>query len=240
MGDSISINIAICEDNLEQISKLREIIHEWFLNKSIYYNLDVYNNAESFLFSYLDKSYDLLLLDIEMHQMNGIELAKTLRNNNDMLPIIFITGFSEYMNQGYDVEALHYLLKPLDKEKFFSVLERYIQKYQSNDTIIIPCTDKTIHINQDNIMYCEAYGKSTQIYVFKGDALNSKINIGKLSKMLNQDFINCHRSYLVNLRFIQSINKIDITLDNGFKIPLSRRMYKEVNQKFIEYYTKEY
>lgn len=216
------------------------MLKEWFIRKSMSYNIDVYTNAESFLFSYLDKSYNLLLLDVEMNQMNGIELAKVLRGNNDMLPIIFITGFSEYIGEGYEVEALHYLLKPLDKGKFFSVLERYIQKYKLNDNIIVPCLDKTIHISQDSIMYCEACGKLTQIYLFMGDVLDSKINIGQLSKMLNQDFINCHRSYLVNLRFIRSIGRVDVTLDNGVKIPLSRRMYKAVNKKFIEYYTKEY
>ncbi|MCC8068898.1 MAG: LytTR family transcriptional regulator DNA-binding domain-containing protein [Ruminococcus sp.] len=95
-------------------------------------------------------------------------------------------------------------------------------------------------MSQDSIMYCEAYGKSTQIYLLKGNTLDSQISIGKLSKMLNREFISCHRSYLVSLRYIQSIGKTEITLDNGIKVPLSRRMYREVNKKFIKYYTKEY
>jgi len=175
-----------------------------------------------------------------MNKINGMELAKMLRNNNDMLPIIFVTGYSEYMNDGYEVEALHYLLKPLNKDRLFSTLTRYLQRYKLNDDIVLRCKNNTIHISQDSIMYCEAYGKSTQIYLLKGNTLDSQISIGKLSKMLNREFISCHRSYLVSLRYIQSIGKTEITLDNGIKVPLSRRMYREVNKKFIKYYTKEY
>ncbi|MDE7300372.1 MAG: LytTR family DNA-binding domain-containing protein, partial [Lachnospiraceae bacterium] len=109
------ITIAICDDDNSQISALKKMLTEW--NSCTVIN--EYSSAEQFLFHYPDASCHLLLLDIEMGDMNGMELARELRARGDMLPIIFITGFSEYIGDGYDVEALHYLLKPVDKRKLF-------------------------------------------------------------------------------------------------------------------------
>ncbi|MDE6710036.1 MAG: LytTR family DNA-binding domain-containing protein, partial [Oscillospiraceae bacterium] len=113
------ITIAICDDDNSQINALKKMLTEWNSNTII----SEYNSAEQFLFNYPDVSCDLLLLDIEMGDMNGMELAKKLRAKGDMLPIIFITGFSQYIGDGYDVEALHYLMKPVDKKKLFQVLD---------------------------------------------------------------------------------------------------------------------
>ena len=115
------IRVAICEDDESQINALKKMLTEWNSCTII----SEYNSAEQFLFNYPDISCHLLLLDIEMGDMNGMELARELRARGDMLPIIFITGFSEYIGDGYDVEALHYLLKPVDKIKLFQVLDRY-------------------------------------------------------------------------------------------------------------------
>ena len=91
------MKISICDDDIVQLDNLRHLLREW--NSSA--ELSEYRSAEQFLFSYPDKSCDLLLLDIEMGDMNGMELARKLRNNGDMLPIIFITGYSEFMQDGY-------------------------------------------------------------------------------------------------------------------------------------------
>ncbi len=100
------ITIAICDDDSSQINALKKMLTEW--NSSTVIN--EYNSAEQFLFNYPDAYCDLLLLDIEMGDMNGMELAKELRARGDTLPVIFICGFSPYTGAGYDVEALHYLM----------------------------------------------------------------------------------------------------------------------------------
>ena len=231
------LTIAICDDNENQIKELRRLLDEWSADKPFALTIDEYISAESFLFSYPDKPCDLLLLDIEMKQLNGMELAKKLRSDGDMLPIVFITGYSDYMNDGYEVEALHYLLKPVDKLKLFAVLERYIKRHTPENEITIKCEDKTLHISPDMIMYCEAVGKKTHIHT-KEQVLICETGIGNFSSNLSSDFISCHRSYIVNLRYVRSIGKTEIILDNGESIPISRRLYKEVNEKFIRFYTK--
>lgn len=234
----MSITISICDDDEAQISQLRTLLAAWASDKPFVLHIEEYVSAEGFLFSYPDHLCDLLLLDIEMRGQSGMALAKQLRAEGDVLPIVFITGYSEYMGDGYDVEALHYLLKPLQPEKLFAVLDRYIQHRSNSSAILLPCSDRTIRIATEAIVFCEAYGKQTFVQLSDGSDLICTCGISKLAKQLGNGFIACHRSYLVHLRFVRSISKTVVMLDSGKELPLSRRMYEKVNQAFISYYTK--
>ena len=233
------IRIAICDDDDKQIGLLRRLLGEWCSDKPFAVVIDEYVSGESFLFSYPDKPCDLLLLDIEMGKISGMELAKKLRADGDMLPVVFITGYSDYMNEGYEVEALHYLLKPVDKEKLFAVLDRYTKRHTSANDIMLSCEDRTLHISADMITYCEAVGKKTHVHLSDGKTLICVMGIGDLGKLLTGEFVSCHRSYIVNLRTVRSIGKTEVCLDSGEKVPLSRRLYKEVNDAFIKFYTEK-
>lgn len=231
------LKIAVCDDNEEHISALRSMLDEWSAHKPFAVIIYEYQSAENFLFSYPDKPCDILLLDIEMKHLSGMELAKKLRENGDMLPIIFITGYSDYIGEGYDVEALHYLLKPIEKEKLFEVLDRYTKKRDSQNDIVLSCGDKNIRVDSENIRYCEATGKKTEVHMPDRNVLICHTGIHDLQKILGENFMFCHRSYLVNLSFIKSISKTEIEIDGGETIPLSRRLYKEVNEMFIAFCT---
>lgn len=233
------LTIAICDDNENQISELRRLLDEWAADKPFALAIEEYISAESFLFSYHDKPCDLLLLDIEMRGINGMELAKRLRSNGDMLPIVFITGYSDYISEGYDVEALHYLLKPVSKEKLFAVLDKYVEKRSVKaDELLIETADGVTHISVDRITYIEAFGRKTAVHLSDDTIIDCTMSLSKFSAMQVNGFVSSHRSYIVNLRYVRTIGKTDIVLDNGKNISLSRRLYKEVNEKFISFYTR--
>ena len=234
--NSMPLTIAICDDNEDQIKELRRLLGEWSADKPFALNIDEYISAESFLFSYPDKPCDLILLDIEMKRLNGMELAKKLRSDGDMLPIAFITGYSDYMSGGYEVEALHYLLKPVDKSKLFAVLDRYIKRHTPENEIMLACDEGSIHVSPDMVVFCEAVGKKTHMHM-RDKVIVCNSGISTVKNMLPEEFVFCHRSYIVNMRYVRSIGKTDIMLDSGEKIPLSRRLYKEVNERFIRFYT---
>lgn len=229
------ITIAICDDDSSQVRALRKMLTEWNSQTVI----KEYSSAEQFLFSYPDAECDLLLLDIEMGDMNGMELAKALRAKGDMLPIVFITGFSEYMGDGYDVEALHYLLKPVDKEKLFRALDRYSHNCRPGNRIILPCCEGSVITSSKNIIYLEAFGKKTQVALNSGNKITCSIGLSAVSEKLGDGFVSCHRSYIINLGYISSVSKNEITMDSGEKIPVSRRSYDSVNRAFIDYYKEE-
>ena len=229
------ITAAICDDDSRQISALKAMLKEWDSRL----NIAEYTSAEQFLFAYADKPCDLLLLDIEMGDMNGMELARRLRSKGDTLPIIFITGYSEFMQDGYDVEALHYLLKPVDKDKLFAVLDRYASRSSISRRAVFPCGDESVCLNTDDILYFEAFGKKTQITLNDGKEILCSCGLSAAAEKAAGGFVYCHRSYVVNIGYIRSISKTEVTLDSGRKLPLSRRLYDSVNRAFIDYYKEE-
>ncbi|MDE7361245.1 MAG: LytTR family DNA-binding domain-containing protein [Oscillospiraceae bacterium] len=232
------ITIAVCDDSEECAAELRRLLGEWSADKPFALDIDEYASAENFLFNYPDKPCSLLLLDIEMKSISGMELARRLRAGGDMLPIVFVTGYPEHMADGYEVEALHYLLKPVNREKLFAVLDRYVKKRVPENEIMLECEEGTLHVSPDTIIYCEAMGKKTVVRLSDGKTLDCAAGISTLAELLPDCFAACHRSYIVNLRFVRSIGKTELTLDGGGIIPISRRLYKEINEKFIAYYTR--
>lgn len=234
----MSFAIALCDDDTEQLKYICGILSAWASDRKINLKTAAYESAEHFLFEYPAHPCDLLLLDIEMRDINGMELARRLRSRHDMLPIIFITGFSEYISEGYDVEALHYLLKPLDGEKLCGVLDKYLSRQTvKEEEVLVKNRDVSTHIPVNQIVYIEAFGRSTQFILSDGSALACDRGIGQFEHL--KGFLHCHRSYLVNLRYVRSIGKQTVLLDTGGELPLSRRLYREVNREFISYYQEE-
>lgn len=232
----MQITIALCDDDSEQIKNLRRLIGEWADGKPFAVNIAGYESGEQFLFEYQDDPCDLLLLDIEMSGINGMELAKKLRSAGDMLPIIFITGYSDYMADGYDVEALHYLLKPVETDKLFAVLDRYAARQGRSEEIILTTAEGTCRTAAESISYIEAFGRKTAVHLRDKTVLECNMSISEFENL--SGFIHCHRSYIVNLEQVRSITKTSVILETGEEIPLSRRLYNEVNKSFIEFYTK--
>lgn len=232
------LNIAIVDDDKRQTEYLQQLVKNWAGERCITVDVSLYTSANAFLFAYEDKTIHLLLLDIEMDGTSGMELAKKLRTTGDNLPIIFITGFADYMSEGYDVEALHYLLKPLDCAKFYKVLDRYACRNSiAEDEIILDTANGSMHIAISEILYAEAFGRTCRLNMHSGQEIDCNIGIGALFEQLAADhFIRCHRSYVVHLRYIRAVGRTELTLDNGKTVPVSRRIYGEVNRAFVEYY----
>ena len=117
------LNIAVCDDELIEIEYLTSLTQEWAKSTKTAVNISGFASAEAFLFRYEeDKNFDILLLDIQMKAMDGIELAEKIRESNSSVQIVFITGFPDYISRGYDVSALHYLIKPVVQTVFIVLL----------------------------------------------------------------------------------------------------------------------
>lgn len=229
-------NIAIVDDEQVQREYLLTITKLW--KKSNELNVKTFHNAESFLFDYEDnKDYDILLLDIEMDKINGIELAQKVRKDNERVQIIFITGFADYMSMGFDVSALHYLMKPVSKEKLHQVLDKaakLLSKKESN--IIIKVDGQNIIIKLSEIVYVESFGHYISIYTSDKKEYTIKVGINKFVEELDNTFISPHRSYIVNLKYVKAITKNSIMLDNNKEIPMAKNNFDDINKAFINYY----
>lgn len=223
------MKIAICEDELIQIEYISKIIKKWKNEMKVEVTIDSYLNAESFLFSEIN-DYDLIILDIQMKELDGITLAKKIRKTNDLVKIVFITGISDFIGEGYEVDALHYLLKPVKEEKIFSVLNKAIITIPEQFLLI-----ENNKLNLKDILYIESFGHKVNIKTID----NQIVVTQKFSELLKktQNFIfQCHRCYGVNIRRIKSITKTEIILDNNEIIPVSRRLHKETCSAFTKYF----
>lgn len=231
------IKIAICDDDITEIKYVSMIVGKWAGMNDKSAVISTFDSAESFFFHYADdKSFDILLLDIQMKNMNGVELAKQIRLDNETVQIIFITGFPDYMAEGYEVSALHYLMKPVNEQKLFEVLDKACKRLsKSEKSILLKTNGENVCIPVGSIIYVESFAHTVEITTNKGK-IKAGLSISELEKELGEGFIRCHRSYIVGLKYIKRITKTEVILDNDISIPLSRRIYNEVNQSFIRFF----
>lgn len=232
------MRIAICDDEEAQRNLLVRYVHEWSEMRQIPAQIETYANGEGFWFIWEEeKNFDLLILDIEMGEMSGIELAMKLREQNQDIPILFVTGYESYMAMGYEVSALHYLVKPVQKEKFFSVLDKALQKQPPEEKLFFQTDRGAISLPVSELWYIEAQGHTCRLHT-RDYCYTVHMGISELKKELadQSSFIFCHRSYIVNLTHVAAIEKTELLLDNKTILPLSRGAAKEVNQAFIRYY----
>lgn len=236
------MKIAIVEDEREHRELIKKYIEDACESKSIRYQIFEFESGEQFLFENEDIHADVAFLDIQMPGISGVDLARKLRENNNDISIVFATGIDDYIEEGYELEAIHYLKKPIDKNKVSLCIDRINKRKDDNRYILIDTNDGKCKVNIKNIVSVEAVAHNTMLTVNGKEGfqkVESTFSLGEMEQRLSSfaGFQKTHRSYLVNLTYVKNITKTDVVMDNGNVIPLSRRMYKEVNESFIKYFT---
>lgn len=230
----MKMKFAICDDNSIDSNYVYELVKKWSNENKYQVDIETFSSAESFLFHYVDnKDYDVLLLDIEMKKMDGVSLAREIRKTNKNVQIIFITGYSEYIAEGYDVEALNYLMKPFKTEKLYEVLNKAVTKIIQNEKhLILNTFDETIRISLHDIIYIDVDRNYTTIHSNKNYTI--KMTLADIEKELDERFFRISRSIIVNLKYINRVTKSDVYLTNGSILPLPRGKYESLNKAIIK------
>ena len=232
------MHIAICEDNEAEQKRLAEAITDWANTRMVQTEILRYNKAESFLFAWPDIVFDLIFLDIKMDKMSGVELARQIRQSDKEVQIVFVTSFSQYVLDGYDVNALHYLIKPLSNAKLIPILDKahVIWRSYKKDALIASNGLGRVRLPYGNIYYICMMSHTAEIHT--NDAVFELRKTAKeLEALLPSHFIRCHRSYIVNLLKVDCVYKDSMKLSNGKSLPISRNSSKLVNDAFLRLYT---
>lgn len=231
------MNVAVCDDERAHLDFLCACVKRWSEKRELPCHISAFGSADAFWMEYEKNQYDLALLDIQMQGQNGMELAEELRSRNDNIGIIFVTGIIDHIAQGYDIGAIHYLIKPVEERKLFDVLDRALERIGTQGKkLIFKGKGETVAVPENQVEYIEARAHDTVLVCTDGD-YQLPVPFGDAASMLPTDsFIKCHRSYVVNLRAVRRIGKYEITLDSGKGIPVSRRLYGDVNKAFIAFY----
>jgi len=227
--------IAICDDEQKQIEYINSIVASWSANEGHNCKICNFASAEAFLFEYAEnKTYDILLLDIEMKNMNGIELAKQIRKDNNRAEIIFITSHFEFVGEGYEVDALHYLIKPIASDRLIQVLNKAAKKLSVDPpSVVISCEKETVKLYESDILYAESFLHYIVIHT-KNKEYKIKESISAFEDKLSDDFYRIHRSYLVSLKHITRISRTSVNVGSN-ELPLARGKYDDINRAFIEH-----
>ena len=230
----MNYNIAICDDSEADRKYIYDMVDEWALVQGHSVHITTFESAENFMFCYDDrKDYDILLLDIEMGDMYGVAMAKKLRKQDDNVQIVFITGYSDYIAEGYEVAALHYLMKPVKKEKLLSVLDRAVEKLSKNEKVInMELVGELVRIPIYQIRYADVLGNYVTVHA--AQEYTFKMTLSDLQKELDERFLRVGRSCIVNLTQISRVTKTLIKLSDGTEIPLPRGAFDSVNRAIIK------
>lgn len=249
------MKIAIIEDERLHAELLVKYLKAWGRKKGRTTEISLFPSAEAFLFSWEEApAFDVLFVDIQMKEMNGMEMARRVRSEDREIAIVFTTGIADYLMEGYEVEALHYLIKPISREKIGLCMDKVENRRKTGQYLLVHHSDGVRKILSEQINYVEARGHGAVLGLAgkdgdlwkdscegsgTGEQAEVLESLSELEKMLAQDcFFKCHRSYLCRIANIHHIDKKEIYFDNGSHIPVSRRMYAEVNQAFIQYFRK--
>ena len=230
------MRIAVCDDERYFRDLITEKINEIYKD-DIDMVIRTFEDGFDFLKNYYENidAYDMIFLDIEMENINGIDTAKEIRKLNKDVNIVFLTGHDEFAKDGYEVNAFRYLSKPIQEDKLIEAIESIKKKSDSVKKILLSSKGEEILIKIKEIIYMEAQNKDIYIHTIH-NIYNEKNNLTHYEEILkNYGFFRVHRSYLINLDFVKSFTSKEIVLDNEEKIYLSRLKYKTFKEHLYAY-----
>lgn len=233
------MRIAICEDNVAHVKILNEHINRWAKWKGITVCVACYENAEAFLLDWSkDNTFDLAFLDIELKYTNGLELAQSIRKQDQGMLLVFTTGLQNYVFRAYEVQAFRYLLKPIKEKECLKTLDSAFLMIQNQeaDTFAIVQETQCIRLFKREIYYFEMDNHYVNVHTTRG-VYRYKERLSDVAATLGEPrFCRCHRSFMVNLEHVATINHDKVEVDNGDILPVSRTRWQTLNQCFISYY----
>lgn len=229
-GIELPMRLTICEDEPLIAQKLEHTIHQAFPSL----NTQCVSSGEALLTS---EKANIYLLDIQLTDANGVELAKQIRAEQPHAQIIFITAYEQYVFDAFDVEPLHYLVKPIDEQKLKSVVQRAIVKCEEapvQQTFTIQVGQETTVLNIADLYFAEVQGRNITLHL-ADQILTYSGRMAHLEQQLQGGFFRSHRSYIVHFKHIRRYDQTTITFTNGKIAYIARNRYKPFLQAFTAF-----
>ncbi len=229
------VHIAIVEDEKKFVKQLESYIVQYKKERNKDIKVSVFSDGEDIIENYRCQ-YDIILMDIQMQFMDGMTAAEKIRELDSEVVIMFITNMTQYAVRGYEVDALDYVVKPVEYFAFSQKLDKAIEriKKQTEEYLIIP-TDAGVHkLALSDIYYIESQGHNAIYHTKKGD-FSSRASLKDLeNRVVIYGFFRCGKGFLVNLRKVDAVNGNDCVI-NGEKIPISRIKRKDFMEQLIHF-----
>lgn len=231
----VLIRIAIVEDEPTERDRIKVYLEEIAQEDQTQFDIEQYSSGMAFVMRGM-KDYDLVLMDIDMPNLNGIETAKALRKVDQSATLIFVTNMAQYAISGYEVNAVDFILKPVNRYSFAIKIKRAISRTaKKNDNAIQIKMDGTIFlVHMYQIMYLEVDGHYVIFHTTQGD-YKEYTTLKLAQKRINSShFVQCNQSFLINMKYIESVSRESVTV-GGTVIYISRKMKTEFMNAVLDF-----
>lgn len=236
------VRIAVCDDEQYMLNKISAMVSAFFgksgLQERLPRSVEVtpFSCGETLLQS--DRAFDVVILDIQMAGMDGMETARQLRSRGFRGYLIFVTVLGEMVFRSFEVQAYDYLVKPVGKEQFERTMERLLaslmQREAGKKLLVQRGYDSSI-IAFDEIVYCEITGRKIYLHLVSSEVIGYYDKIENLETKLDRRFYRCHRSYLINMEYLRGYSNGAAKLEGGAEIPVSRLRSKDFSEVILRY-----
>lgn len=228
-------HVAICEDEEIQLQQTKSWFHRIKVENHVHFHIDVFTSGEE-LIQHGHEMYDIILLDVHMKEINGIETAKHIRKTNKRSKIIFLTAMEQYWPEGFNVNAYRYFIKPIDEDKFCEEIGAILAEMKDDQSFVVMKHEGAlIKLYISDIRYLEIADRKVKLYTNCGTYVSNESLGSWYERLRTHGFAHPHNSYLVNMKYIIAIDKEKTSLTDGEVIYVSQRKYKTFKEQFTRY-----
>lgn len=232
------MKIAVCDDERQFIDEICPLLEQWAQSRNIRLTLYRFTDGDDLIATHKNKNMDLIILDVIMPLLNGIDTAKEIRHNDSAVPIIFLTSSREFAVDSYEVRAFYYLIKPVVREKLFLVMDDFLKIFNlEKHTFTAHTATGYYKIAIDDVDYLEAQNKQVLVHMADGKTIEIREQFSTCESVFLPDngFFRCHRSYIVNLNHVEQFTKTELRTNQNATVPISRNNYMAFKNAYFHH-----
>ena len=232
------MKIAVCDDEIHFIDAICPLLEKWAKEREIKLILYRFTNGDDLIDAQKSECMDLIILDVIMPLLSGIDAARELRNTHQTVPIVFLTSSREFAVDSYEVKALNYLIKPVDAVKLFLILDDFLKTLRQPEAFFTAKTaDGFYRIDIADVDYLEAQNKQVLVHLSNDRTIVIRELFSKCAEVFSPEngFCCCHRSYIVNLSKVERFSKTEVTTIHNAVIPISRNSYAAFKETYFNH-----
>ena len=237
------INIAICDDTIEELDTISSYVSKNINDLDIPFKISSFSEGQDLLehINSSKQNFDIIFLDIYMKFSNGIDIAKRIMDFDKECKIIFITSSKEHAVDSYDVNALHYILKPINEEKLTNAIKIAIESLnKENKHVVIMNKKGNYRILYKDILYAESKARVVNIYLKSSEVISFYSKLEDFFQSLKDErFLRCHKSFVVNMDYILKIENNCAFMGSSIIIPITSSNIAVIKEKYFNYLLKE-